>query len=79
MSKIEKLIYENERGGRLVFSHRSVYHTVEVTGLSDVRSTIFRASSIGQDGSSYVGSQIESREIEIVGSIRAQDRNKIGA
>lgn len=74
---IERLIYENERGGRLVFSHRSVYHTVEVTGLSDVRSTIFRASSIGQDGSSYVGSQIESREIEIVGSIRAQDRDKI--
>lgn len=76
---IEKLIYENERGGRLVFSHRSVYHTVEVTGLSDVRNTIFRASSIGQDGSSYVGSQIESREIEIVGSIRAQDRDKMRA
>ena len=76
---IEKLIYENEHGGRLVFSHRSVYHTVEVTGLSDVRNTIFRASSIGQDGSSYVGSQIESREIEIVGSIKAQDRDKMRA
>lgn len=74
---IEKLIYENERGDRLVFSHRSVYHTVEVTGLSDVRNTVFRASSIGQDGCSYVGSQIESREIEIVGSIKAQDRDKM--
>ena len=76
---IEKLIYENARGGRLVFSHRSVYHTVEVTGLSDVRNTIFQASSIGQDGCSYVGSQIESREIEIVGSIKAQDRDKMRA
>lgn len=76
---IEKLIYENERGGRLVFSHRSVFHLAEATGLSDVRNTIFRASSIGQDGSSYVGSQIESREIEIVGSIRAQDRDKMRA
>lgn len=74
---IEKLIYENERGGRLVFSHRSVYHVVETTGLSDVRNTVFRASSIGQDGCSYVGSQIESREIEIVGSIRTADRAKM--
>lgn len=74
---IEKLIYENEQGGRLVFSHRSVYHTVEVTGLSDVRNTIFRANSIGQDGDSCVGSRIESREIEIVGSIRAQNREKM--
>lgn len=74
---IEKLIYENERGGRLVFSHRSVYHLAEATGLSDVRNTVFRASSIGQDGDSCVGSRIESREIEIVGSIRTQDRNKM--
>lgn len=77
MGKIEKLIYENEHGDRLVFSHRSIYHTVEVTGLSDVRNTIFRVNSMGQDGDSYVGSRIESREIEIVGSIRTPDRDKM--
>lgn len=75
MRKIEKLIYTNERGESIEFSHASVYHTNEVSGLSDIRNSIYSFNSMGQDGDTYLGNRIESREIEIVGNIneRAKD------
>lgn len=39
--KIEKLIYTNERGESITFSHASIFHTNEVSGLSDVRNEIY--------------------------------------
>ena len=73
--KIEKLTYTNERGESIVFSHASIYHTNEVSGLSDVRNAIYSINSMGQDGDTYLGNRIESREIEIVGSIRERDKD----
>lgn len=75
--KIEKLTYTNERGESIVFSHASVYHTNEVSGLSDVRNAIYSINSMGQDGDTYLGNRIESREIEIVGSIKERDKDHI--
>lgn len=72
--KIEKLTYINERGESIEFSHASVYHTNTVSGLSDVRNAIYSINSMGQDGDTYLGNRIESRAIEIVGSIN--ERNK---
>ena len=74
MAKIEKLIYTNERDEKIEFSHTSKYHTNTVTGLSDVRNAIYSINSMGQDGDTYLGSRIESRTIEIIGSIN--ERNK---
>ena len=68
--KIEKLIYTNERGESITFSHASIFHTNEVSGLSDVRNEIYSINSMGQDGDTYLGNRIQSREIEIVGSIK---------
>ena len=48
--KIEILTYENENGESLVFSHASAFCPQEVTGLTDVRSTIYSIHSMGQDG-----------------------------
>lgn len=73
--KIEKLTYTNERGESIVFSHASIYHTNEVSGLSDVRNAIYSINSMGQDGDTYLGNRIESREIEIVGSIKERDKD----
>ena len=70
---VETLTYENERGEALVFSHASAFCPQEVTGLTDVRSTIYSINSMGQSGDSYVASRIESREIDISGSIRERD------
>lgn len=75
--KIEKLIYTNERGESITFSHASIYHTNEVSGLSDVRNAIYSINSMGQDGDTYLGNRIESREIEIVGSIRERDKERM--
>lgn len=74
MGKIEKLVYTNERGESIEFSHASIYHTNEVTGLNDIRNAIYSYNSMGQDGDTFLGNRIESREIEIVGNIK--DRAK---
>lgn len=73
--KIERLTYVNERGDSIEFSHASVYHTNQVSGLSDVRNAIYSINSMGQDGDTYLGNRIESREIEIVGSINERDKD----
>lgn len=77
MAKIEKLIYSNERGESVEFSHASSYHTNEVSGLNDIRNSIYSYNSMGQDGDTYLGNRIESREIEIVGNIRERDKDTI--
>lgn len=76
MRKIEKLIYTNERGETIEFSHDSVYHTNEVSGLSDIRNAIYSINSMGQDGDTYLGNRIQSREIEIVGSIATRNKDE---
>lgn len=75
--KIETLTYTNERGESVAFSHASIYHTNEVSGLSDVRNAIYSINSMGQDGDTYLGNRIESREIEIVGSIRERNKDQM--
>ena len=76
MRKIEKLIYTNERGETIEFSHASVYHTNEVSGLSDIKNAIYSINSMGQDGDTYLGNRIQSREIEIVGSIATRNKDE---
>ena len=76
-TKIEKLTYTNERGESVVFSHASIFHTNEVSGLSDVRNAIYSINSMGQDGDTYLGNRIESREIEIVGSIKERNKDQM--
>lgn len=72
----ERLIYTNERGESIEFSPRSPYHTnfKDVKGLSDVRNAIYSTNSMGQDGDTYLGYRIESRDIDIVGFITERDR-----
>lgn len=76
MRKIEKLIYVNERGESIEFSHASAYHTNEVSGLSDIRNAIYSINSMGQDGDTYLGNRIQSREIGIVGSIARRNKDE---
>lgn len=75
MKAKERLIYTNERGESIEFSPRSLYHTnlKDVKGLSDVRNAIYSANSMGQDGDTYLGYRIESRDIDIVGYIKERD------
>lgn len=75
MRKIEKLIYTNERGESVEFSHASIFHTNEVSGLNDIRNAIYSFNSMGQDGDTYLGNRIESREIEIVGNINERGKD----
>lgn len=76
MKKTEKLIYTNERGESIEFSHASVYHTNDMSGLNDIRNTIYSYNSMGQDGDTYLANRIESRDIEIVGNINTRDKDQ---
>lgn len=78
---IEKLTYTNERGGSIAFSRVSPYHVnfKDVSGLSDVRNAIYSINSMGQDGDTYLGNRIESRDIEIVGFIKERDKAELQA
>lgn len=71
--RIEALVYVNQLGESLTFSHTSVFCPQEVTGLTDVRSTLYTIHSMGQDGDSYIASRVEGREIDLSGSIRERD------
>lgn len=75
--KTEKIIYTNERGESVEFSYLSIFHTNDVSGLSDIHNTIYSYNAIGQDGNTYLGNRIESRDIEIVGNINATDKNTV--
>ena len=72
----EKLTYTNERGESIVFSPVSSYHVnfKDVSGLSDVQNAIYSTNSMGQDGDTYLGYRIESRDIDIVGHIKERDK-----
>lgn len=75
MKQWEKLTYTNARGESIDFSRASRYHVnfKDVTGLSDVRSTIYSASSMGQDGDTLIGTRVEARDIDIVGHLNTTD------
>ena len=63
--KIEKLIYTNERGESITFSHASIFHTNEVSGLSDVRNEIYSINSMGQDGDTYLGTAFNPAKLRL--------------
>jgi len=78
MSNREKLFFINERNEELEFSSDSPYHVNinDVSGLSDIRNEIFSITGMGQDGSTFVGSRIESRDIEIVGHLNETNQER---
>ena len=78
MSDRETLTYVNERGDSIVFSTASQYHVniKDVSGLSDIRNQIYSINSMGQDGDTYLGNRIESRDIELVGRIVERDKER---
>lgn len=76
---IEKLTYVNDLGEQIVFSQNSTYHVnfQDITGLSDIRNTIFSVSGMGQDGDLFLGSRIDAREIDITGVIRERKKDVV--
>ena len=80
MSRIkETLTYVNEAGESVSFSTASIYHVnikKDVAGLSNVQSEIYRINSMGQDGDTYLGNRIKSRDIEVVGKIKERNDEK---
>lgn len=76
----ERIIYINERGESIEFSARSIFHVnikKDVKGLTDIHAQIFSIHSQGQDGDTLIGTRIRSRDIEIVGNIKARGKTEI--
>jgi len=81
MKTREKLTYLNDHGESAEFSPASIYHAnfKDVAGLSDIRNAIYSISSMGQDGDTYLGNRIISRDIEIIGHINERDKARAAA
>lgn len=72
----QRLIYTNENGESVEFSPFSVFTSniaTDVVGLGDVSAQINTVSTIGQDGSTWVSTVIQSRDITIKGFIKTRD------
>jgi len=71
---IERLYYANGIGQTIEFSALSDFHvnvSRDVDGMNDVSNKVNTATTMGQDGESYISSTIEARDIEITGHLRS--------
>lgn len=69
MNRNEKLIYKNEQGQQIEFSIWSPFFIEEVEGLNNIKNEVDFTKSVGQDGSTYVDSTYNSRNIILQGVI----------
>ncbi len=74
---IERLIYTNSDGESIEFSALSPFHVnnKEMQGINDIRNEVYSSAGIGQRGETVTGQDVESREIELSGSIKIQNRD----
>lgn len=78
MNKKEKFIFENERGQQIEFSVYSPFFVDNIDGISGLKNTIYQNKGMGQDGSTYMGSTLGSRNIVIQGAITEnKEQNRI--
>jgi hypothetical protein len=73
MKPFESLTYTNARGESITFGIGSKFHVnvqKDVSGISDLKNTIYSTSSMGQHGDTYAGNRIEPRDIEMSGKIK---------
>lgn len=76
----ERLIYTNANGGSIEFSIYSDYYvnvSKDVTGISDIKNTIYSTSSMGQHGETFISQKINSRDIDITGYINRTDKDNM--
>ena len=74
----ERLIYTNANGEALEFSIMSDFYvnvSKDVTGISDVKNTLYTTSSMGQHGETFISQTINSRDIDITGVINRTDKD----
>lgn len=76
---IEKLFYKNEKGESIEFSANSIYHAniAKITGLSDIKNTLYTTASMGQDGDTITGNKIQKRVINISGAIKSTNKDVV--
>lgn len=79
MQEFERLTYTNESGERIEFSVRSPFHVnmKDVGGLSETKNTVHQVPIMGRDGNLYLGSQLDSRRVEVVGRFRPRDKETV--
>ncbi|BDR80698.1 hypothetical protein N072000002_09540 [Clostridium tetani] len=70
MNKKEKFIFENERGQQIEFSIWSPLFLQNIDGISGLKNVIYSNKGMGQDGSTYTGSNLDNRNIVVQGAIQ---------
>lgn len=76
----ERLIYTNAHGGSIEFSIGSDFYvnvSKDVTGIADIKNTLYTTSSMGQHGETFISQKINSRDIDIAGVINKKDKDSM--
>lgn len=75
----EKLFYINENEEVIEFSALSLYHAnvAKISGLSDIKNTLYTTASMGQDGETVTGNKIQKRSIVVTGAIKSTNKDVI--
>ena len=76
----ERLIYTNAHGGSIEFSIGSDFYvnvSKDVTGIADIKNTLYTTSSMGQHGETFISQKINSRDIDIAGVINKKDKHSM--
>lgn len=74
----ERLIYTNSRGESVELSPKSIFHVnvaKDVSGIADVKNTIYTSSSMSQHGETYLGQKFDTRDVDISGTIATTDKD----
>ncbi|CEG28076.1 phage tail family protein [Bacillus sp. B-jedd] len=74
---MEKVTYINTRGETIEFSHRPPFILSKIDGLGDVEASVQSQQAYGQDGDTYINSQLEPRYISMEISIVAKHQNDL--
>lgn len=74
---MERLIFTNARGESVTFGASPPFEIVTVEGLGDVKADNITQKSAFQDGSTYVDTMLEEREIPVTLIIRGADYTQI--
>lgn len=72
----EKITYTNTTGEQVVFSSKPPYMYTTKSGFETPENVVTKQQNYGMDGSSYLSSRIDYREITINGVIRANSKEK---
>ncbi len=73
----EKLIYENDRGGRVEIAYSFPYLLQGFIGADGTDANVTNSKGVGQNGSTIINVNLQERPLQILGKIKENDKTTL--